>query len=164
MAAVFAFLEVWFSKMKLVFADPKSKFVFQKEVEGGKESLLLGKKIGDKVDGGIIGLEGHELTITGGSDKAGFPMRRDIVGIRRVKAFLSSGAGVHHLPAGSREKRHVVGSTIAESTAQVNAKITAYGAKSLADLGFVPLSAEARKKKKEEKAAEQASSKAKKKK
>ena len=147
--------------MKIVFGDPKSKFVFQKEVEASKEGQLLGKKIGEKVEGSIIGLEGYELTITGGTDKAGFPMRKDIVGVHKILAFLSGGTGIRKVKKGSREKRNVVGNTISETIAQVNAKITKDGAKPLADLGFVPASAEDRKKKKEEKKAAAKSSKAK---
>jgi len=139
--------------MKIVFGDPKSKFVFQKQVEASKEGQLLGKKIGDKLDGGIIGLEGYELTITGGTDKAGFPMRKDIVGVHKILAFLSGGTGIRRVKKGSREKRNVVGNTVSESIAQVNAKISKEGAKPLADCGFVPASAEERKKKKEEKKA-----------
>jgi len=147
--------------MKIVFGDPKSKFVFQKEVEASKESQLLGKKIGDKVEGSIIGLEGYELTITGGTDKAGFPMRKDIVGVHKILAFLSGGTGIRKVTKGSREKRNVVGNTISETIAQVNAKITKEGAKSVADCGFVPASEEDRKKKKDEKKAAAKSSKAK---
>jgi small subunit ribosomal protein S6e len=149
--------------MKLVFADPKSGFVFQKEVEGAKERQLVGKKIGDKADGAIAGLEGYELQITGGTDKSGFPMRRDISGVQRVKALLSGGAGIRGIHRGQRENRQVVGGTVNENIAQVNAKITTYGAKPLSDFGFVPLSQEERKKKKEEKAAAKAAPKARKK-
>jgi small subunit ribosomal protein S6e len=126
-------------------------------VEAQKEGQLAGKKIGDKVDGAIIGLEGYELTITGGTDKSGFPMRRDIAGVHKVFAFLSGGAGIRKVAKGSREKRNVVGNTISDSIAQVNAKITKEGAKSLADCGFTPASEEERKKKKEEKKAAKAS-------
>jgi len=147
--------------MKIVFGDPKSKFVFQKEIDAAKEAQFMGKKIGDKFDGSIIGLEGYELTITGGSDKSGFPMRQDIVGVRKILAFLSGGAGIRKVAKGSREKRNVVGNSITETIAQVNAKITKDGSKSLADCGFVPASEEDRKKKKEEKKAAAKSGKAK---
>ena|SRR3989338_5256565 len=149
--------------MKIVFAEPQTGNVFQKEVEPSKESQLLGKKIGDKVDGSIAGLEGYELEITGGTDKSGFPMREDIVGQRRVKAFLSGGTGIRHIKRGAREKRQVVGGTVGETIAQLNAKIVKAGAKKLDELGFVLASAEERKKKKEEKASASAAPKARKK-
>ncbi len=149
--------------MKLVFADAKSGFVFQKDVDASKEHFLIGKKIGEKQDGSIIGLDGYELLITGGTDKSGFPMRRDIMGVRRVKALLNIGPGIHHMPLGKREKRQVVGNTISETTAQVNVKITNYGPKSLEEHGIKPLPEEERKKKKAEKAAAKAAPKARKK-
>ena len=68
--------------MKLVFNDPKSGHAFQKEIEKGKEGQLLGKKIGDKIPGALIGLDGYELQITGGSTNDGTPLRGDIPGAR----------------------------------------------------------------------------------
>ncbi len=62
---------------KLVVSDPKSRKSYQKEVSG---EGILGKKIGDKFSGAAAGLEGYELQITGGSDKDGFPMRKDVEG------------------------------------------------------------------------------------
>ena len=54
-------------------------------ISGNNHSQLLGKKIGDVVDGIFVGsgestLSGYKLEITGGSDKTGTPMRRDLEG------------------------------------------------------------------------------------
>jgi len=123
--------------MKLVIADVKAGKSFQKDVAADKESFLAGKKIGEELDGGIVGLEGYKLKITGGSDTAGVPMRSDIMGQRRTRALLSRGPGVSKLPKGQHKKKLVVGGTISSSIQQVNATILEYGAKSLADLGIV---------------------------
>ena len=45
---------------------------YQVEVDDTK--ALNGLVIGDEFDGGIVGLDGYTLKITGGSDKNGFTM------------------------------------------------------------------------------------------
>ncbi|OIO22375.1 30S ribosomal protein S6e [Candidatus Micrarchaeota archaeon CG1_02_51_15] len=137
--------------MKIVIADCKTGNCFQKEVEKTKEAQFAGKKIGDDIEGGIAGLPGYTLTITGGSDKDGFPMRHDIDGQRRVKAYLSKGAGIRHSIKGVRRKRTVTGNKISANTVQLNAKIKEYGQKPLAELGFTPKAKEKKAEAKEEK-------------
>lgn len=131
--------------MKLVFNDPKSGHSFQKEIEKAKEGQLLGKKIGDKVPGALIGLDGYELQITGGSTNDGTPMRSDIPGVKYTEALLHKSTGVRQkLPKGTRIKKRVAGGVFAVNTAQVNAKIIQAGSKTLADLGFAPKPKEAK--------------------
>ena len=123
--------------MKIVVSDSKTGKAYQRDVAKEKESLLVGKRIGEKVDGGIIGLTGFMLEIAGGSDVAGFPMRKDITGSKRIVALLTGGTGVRGLRKGGRKAKRVSGSAISAQTAQVNAKISEYGAKPLEELGFV---------------------------
>ena len=47
----------------------------------GNNPREVAEKIMEKIDGNTLGLSGYELQITGGSDKSGFPMRRDIEGV-----------------------------------------------------------------------------------
>ncbi|MBI5035991.1 30S ribosomal protein S6e [Candidatus Micrarchaeota archaeon] len=123
--------------MKIVFSDPKNGKSFQKEVDKAKEGQLFGKKIGEKVSGSIIGLDGYELQLTGGSTNDGTPMREDIPASKYVDAMINSGAGIRaKLPKGTKVKKRVCGNTIAQHIAQINAKITTAGAKSLEELGF----------------------------
>lgn len=119
--------------MKIVFSDGKNSF--QKEYEG---KALIGKKIRDEFDGGIIGLDGYKLTITGGSSKDGSPMHPALPGQKRLKTVLGRGIGVRGLPFGKKLKKSIFGNTVSESINQVNAKITAKGSKSLSELGFTP--------------------------
>ncbi len=124
--------------MKLVVSDAKTGKGYQREVEASKEAQLLGKKIGDAIDGGIIGLEGYSLQITGGTDKAGFPMTKRLPGIKRTKLLLKPGeTGIRHLRKGLAVKKQVRGSTVTADVQQLNAKVTAYGAKPLEEQGFV---------------------------
>ena len=52
---------------------------------------LVEKKIGDTFNGALIGLPGYEFKITGGSDRGGIPMRKDVHGPmkKRILLFLS---------------------------------------------------------------------------
>ncbi|ADP77247.1 SSU ribosomal protein S6E [Methanothermus fervidus DSM 2088] len=95
---------------------------------------LIGLKIGDEFDGSIIGLPGYKLKITGGSDKDGFPMRKDIEGSRRVKVLLSSGPGFKPRRKGERRRKSVRGNTISEDIVQVNTVVVKEGEKPIKEL------------------------------
>ncbi len=124
--------------MKLVVNDVKEGKSYQKEVDKDKEAQLLGKKIGDAIDGGIIGLEGYALQITGGTDKAGFPMTKRLHAGKRTKLLLRPGeTGIRHLRKGLAVKKQVRGDSITQEVQQVNSKVTTFGAKALKDYGFV---------------------------
>lgn len=109
---------------KLVISDPKSKKSWQKEVSG---EGILGRKVGQSIDGAAAGLAGYELKITGGSDKDGFPMRKDIAGPGRKRVLISGAPGFHPKMEGGRKRKSVRGNTVSEDTAQVNSKVTKYG-------------------------------------
>jgi small subunit ribosomal protein S6e len=120
--------------MKIVISDPKSGKSYGIEVPKDKESTLIGKKIGEKIEGGIFGAEGYEIAITGGSDLAGFPMRADVSGPRRLGVILSSGTGFTKHPKGMRAKRNVRGNIISDQIMQINAKVVSSGSKALDEL------------------------------
>ena len=105
---------------KIVVSEPKSKKAWQveKDVPG-----LFGKKIGEQVNGSLIGLNGFTLEVTGGSDKDGFPMRYDLPGSERKKVLLSKGPGFNSTRKGMRKRKNVRGNTISEEIIQVNLKI-----------------------------------------
>lgn len=124
--------------MKVVIADSKSGNCFQRELDKAREPQLYGKKVRDEFDGGLVGLEGYTLQITGGSDKDGFPMRPEVNGSRRIQMLVNKGPGVRGLSKGERRKKAVVGNTIGAHVMQLNAKIVKEGSKPLAELGFVP--------------------------
>jgi len=109
------------AKFKLSVSTPDGK-VQNLEVEGDKAQPLLGKLIGETLDGQALGLQGTKLEITGGSDKDGFPMRRDVHGGVRSKVLLSKGVGFNATRKGERRRKLVRGNTITEDTAQVNLK------------------------------------------
>lgn len=104
----------------------------QIEVEDGK--ALNGLVIGDEFDGGIVGLDGYTLKVTGGADKNGFTMKKDVLGTRRIKSLLSGGIGYHPKSDGVKRRKTVRGNTIADDIVQVNTVVVSAGSKAIADI------------------------------
>jgi small subunit ribosomal protein S6e len=106
---------------KLVIADPKTRKAQSMEVKDPQAQALVGLKIGDSVDGSLVGLSGR-FRITGGSDKAGFPMRGDVSGGVKKYVLLTKGVGFRKGAAEGKKKRKLVrGNTITEEIYQLNA-------------------------------------------
>jgi len=106
---------------KLVLSDPKTGKSEASEVKDASAQLLMGRKIGEVVDATTIGLTG-KMMITGGSDKAGFPMRRDTLGGGKNYVLLTRGVGYKTREEGAKKRKLVRGNTITEETYQINAK------------------------------------------
>ncbi len=119
---------------KFVVSDPKTKKAYQIEKEQSQCQSIIGKKIGEKFSGDIIGLLGYELEITGGSDNSGFPMSPSIDGPQRRKIVVPYGLGMRKKKKGLRLRRSIRGNTISEDIYQINCKVTKWGAKSLEEL------------------------------
>ena len=105
---------------------------YQMEVEDAK--ALNGLVIGDEFDGSIVGLDGYTLKITGGSDKNGFTMKKDVPGTRRIKSLLTGGTGYHPKADGVKRRKTVRGNTIADDIVQINTVVTEAGSKSIAEI------------------------------
>ena len=105
---------------------------YQMEVEDAK--ALNGLVIGDEFDGSIVGLDGYTLKITGGSDKNGFTIKKDVPGTRRIKSLLTGGTGYHPKADGVKRRKTVRGNTIADDIVQINTVVTEAGSKSIADI------------------------------
>ena len=106
----------------------------QLEVEAAESKRLLGMKIGEEFDAAPIGLAGYTLCITGGSDKNGFPMKKDVEGSRRIKSLLSGGIGFKPRRKGQRRRKTVRGNTISDDIVQINTVVVKKGSKSIEDL------------------------------
>lgn len=96
----------------------------QKELKGGEAERFLGYRIGDTVEGSLVGIEGT-LKVTGGSDKDGFPMKKGVYGTRRMKLLLANGIGYNPTDEGVRKKKRVRSDTISEEIVQINTKVLA---------------------------------------
>jgi SSU ribosomal protein S6E len=110
-------------EFKVVISDPKTGKAEQVEVKGEQALKLIGLKIGDVIDGALVGKPGVKLKITGGSGRAGEPMRPDIPGPRKGYFLLSGPPGYHPPEKGLRKRKFVRGNTISEDIVQVNTVI-----------------------------------------
>ncbi|RLF28206.1 MAG: 30S ribosomal protein S6e [Thermoplasmata archaeon] len=121
-------------EFKVVINDPKSGRSHQLQVTGHHANSLIGKKIGDEVDGIFVSLPGYRLQITGGTDKDGFPMRRDLPSSSRRRLLLSKSIGYRPKEKGKRKKKTVRGNTISQDIVQINMKVTKYSSKPIEQL------------------------------
>lgn len=118
---------------RIVIGDKDGKS-YQKEIAADKLNALLNMKIGDEFDGGVVDVPGYRLSISGGSDKDGFPMRKGVHGQARKQILVAEGPGFYPVMKGMRKKKSIRGEVIASDIAQINVKIVKAGAKSLAEL------------------------------
>jgi len=105
---------------------------FQTEIE--ESAKLVGKEIGDEFDGGIVGLSGYTLKITGGSDRSGFPMRETIEGSERKRVLIEEGSGIDVSEDGVRERKSVRGKRVSSEIQQLNTTVVEEGSKSVEEL------------------------------
>jgi small subunit ribosomal protein S6e len=118
--------------MKIVYSDPKSGRTAQAELSSDMVAMVINKRIGDELDGAVVGLSGYTLKITGGSDKSGFPMDNSIQGTAKRSVMRKiADAGKDK---GEYRRKTVAGSTISENIEQVNAVITKYGDKPIEEV------------------------------
>ena len=111
------------AKFKVIVSDPsdsKSKVV---ELDGARAVPLIGRRLGESVDGSVVGMAGLKLQVTGGSDKDGFPMRPNIHGGVRVRVIVSKSVGFHPKREGERRRKTLRGNVITEDIVQVNMKV-----------------------------------------
>ena len=119
---------------KVVVSDPKNGKSYKTEISGHHANLLIGKKIGDEIDGIFVGLPSYKLTIRGGSDRDGFPMKRSLPGTRRTRILMTRSVGCKEVELGVRKKKSIRGNTISPDIIQINMKITTQGAKPVEEL------------------------------
>lgn len=110
-------------KFKIIVSDPETGKSQAVEVEGTRAVPLIGRRLGEIIEGTAVGMSGYKLRISGGSDKDGFPMRPNIHGGVRVSVILSEGTGFHPSRAGERQRKTLRGNVITEDIVQVNMKV-----------------------------------------
>jgi small subunit ribosomal protein S6e len=111
------------AKFKIVLSDPETGQSQIVELEGPRAVPLVGRKLGETMDGAALGFGGYKVKITGGSDKDGFPMRPDIHGGVKTRVVMAQGVGFHPTSKGQRRRKTVRGSVITEEAVQINMKI-----------------------------------------
>ena len=121
-------------EFKVVVNDTKTGKSHNIVVSGHHANSLIGKKINDEVDGIFVSLPGYKLQITGGTNKDGFPMRRDYPGTKRQRLLLSEGLGFKPKDSGVRKKKSVRGNTINPDIVQINMKVIKHSSKAIENL------------------------------
>lgn len=119
---------------RVVVSDPKSGKAYQVELKDPGAGRFLGRHIGDKVEGDVLGLPGYSVQITGGSDREGFPMRADLPGPRRREILVSGGTGYHPSAEGRKRRKSIHGRDISPDIGQINVKIAEAGSKPVEEL------------------------------
>jgi small subunit ribosomal protein S6e len=117
---------------KVVVSDKENSYQIESNDSINKQ--IVGLTIGEDMDGKLIGLEGYKLKITGGSDKNGFPMKKDIDSSRRVKSLVSGGIGYKPKADGVRRRKSFRGNTISEDIVQINTVVSETGNKSINEI------------------------------
>ncbi len=118
--------------MKIVYSDPKTGRTGQAEVPADRSATLMNMKIGEQIDGSIVGLTGYKLKITGGSDNSGFPMIKGVEGTR--KAHVLSSVAMSGRSRGMQKRKSVRGNTTSADTMQINTVIVEYGERPITDI------------------------------
>ena len=126
---------------KIILSDPGTGRSYKIDATGPAAGALIGKRIGDEIDGGILGLPGYTIRLTGGTDKTGIPARRDLPGPARRRLLLSRGIGFHPVMEGERRRKSVRGREISADFVQINAAVAQSGAKPLAEYFSQPTAA-----------------------
>jgi small subunit ribosomal protein S6e len=111
------------AKFRIIISDPDSGTSKTLEVEENRAVPLIGRKIGEVLDGTVVGMSGHKIQITGGSDKDGFPMRPSVHGGVRRRVILGGGVGFNPKTQGERERKTVRGNVVTDEIVQINMKI-----------------------------------------
>ena len=120
-------------EFKAIINDVKTGKSYNVAVSGHHANSLIGKSVGEVIDGIFVGLPGYKLKITGGSDGNGTPMRKDLPGNKRRMLLMSESLGFHEKYPGQRRRVAIRGCTISSEIVQINMAVSEYGPKSIED-------------------------------
>ena len=109
------------ASFKLNISDARGRSV-SREVKDPEAGSLIGLNVGGTADASVAGLQG-KLTVTGGSDRSGVPMRGDVHGAARKKVLLSRGVGLKKAELGQRVRKLVRGGSVSEEIYQINCRL-----------------------------------------
>jgi small subunit ribosomal protein S6e len=107
------------AQFKLIVSDKKGRSMAQ-ELKDRTAQPLLGTKVGSIIDSSIVGVAGGKLKITGGSDRAGTPMRPDVHGGVKKYVLLTTGVGNR---SEARVRKLVRGNMVTEEIYQLNSML-----------------------------------------
>ena len=107
----------------LIVSDPETGTSQRVELEDARMAPLIGRRIGEVLDGTIANMPGHKFKLTGGTDKDGIPMRPDVHGSAKADIILSGGVGYKPKKKGERKRVIVRGNTVSSETTFLNLSI-----------------------------------------
>ncbi len=119
---------------KLVISDPEEGKAIQYELDDAKTNALVGKRVGEIVEGDVLGLPGYKLKITGGSDKSGFLIRPDVHGSGKKRVLIRGPPGFRPEKKGMAKRKTVRGSELGLDISQVNMRVEEKGSTPLEEL------------------------------
>src|SRR3990172_2239312 len=108
------------AKFKLIISDPTTGKSAVSEIEGSRAHALVGRSLGETIDGSALGIGQGRFLISGGCDRNGIPMRADVHGGVKKYVVLSSGPGFRPKEHGERRRKLVRGRIITDETYQIN--------------------------------------------
>ena len=108
------------AQFKVVVSDAKTGKSEVLEAKDATAQLFLGRRLGDTIDLSAVG-QPYKVKITGGSDKAGFPMRADILGGGKRYVLLTEGVGFRNSVEGEKRRKLVRGGLVTDEVYQLNA-------------------------------------------
>ena len=121
-------------ELKIVVSDPKTGHAFNVDASGGAAGAIVGKRIGEEIDAGALGLAGYKILITGASDRTGIPAKKSLPGAGRKKLLMAEGVGFHPTMEGERRRKTIRSNEITADFVQINARVTTYGEKALDEI------------------------------
>jgi len=117
-----------------VISDPETGKAIQYELDDAKTNALVGKTVGEVVQGDVLGLPGYKLKITGGSDSSGFPIRPDVHGSGKKRVLIHGTPGFRPDRQGIAKRKTVRGRELSSDISQVNMRIEERGGTPLEEL------------------------------
>lgn len=111
------------AKFKVIISDPETGTSKVVELEESRAAPLIGRRIGETVEGTLVDMPGRKLEIKGGSDKDGVPMRPSVHGGVRRNVVLAGGVGFNPKDKGQRRRKTVRGNVITDEIVQINTRI-----------------------------------------
>jgi len=105
-----------------------------------ENEVLIGKKIGEEIDGDDISeeLKGYKIEITGTSDISGIPGKKGIEGSSYNRRLLTLGFGMKDRRKGMRLKKTLRGEEISGKTVQINTKVIKEGSNKFSEIKSAP--------------------------
>ena len=117
------------AKFKVIISDPEDGKSSVVELEESRAAPFIGRKIGETIDGTVLGLSGYKVVIRGGSDKSGFPMRPDVHGGIKSRILLGRGVGFKPSQKNIRRRKTIRGNIVTDDISQINVRIAEKPAK-----------------------------------